>query len=971
VNADPDWQRLKSLFSQALEQPAAAREAWLRRECATQPELLARILELLAARDRARILNDDAAALLRQLLPEEDAGAGRAGDRLGPYRLVALLGEGGMGRVYLAERADGQFHQRVALKSIRAELVTPELSQRFLRERDTLARLLHANIAALYDGGVDADGTPYFTLEHVEGASITRWCDARRLGLRARVELLLKVCDAVAYAHRNLVVHRDLKPSNILVTGSGEPKLLDFGIAKLLGGDPAGGELTDTQARPMTREYAAPEQLLGEPVTTATDVHALGVLMYLLLCGRMPYRRAALGQSGWPKSILEETPEAMERAVARTLTQTDGTAAPAETAHATSRAGAADIAVARSTTAAALRRVLRGDLERIVQRALAKAPEARYPTVAALAEDLQAWLEQRAISGGTRSYRLRKFMRRHWLPLGAAAVLLGVVLAGTLIVAAEARRIARESQTTAAVKDFLLDLFHKANPNTAHGQVMSLRDAVDRGAERLAKVPADQAALRAELGNTLGTIYFQLGDYRKAAELHGQAFATAQADPDGSLLAARAERLQATDVASLGDNERAQQLADDAVRRSRALSPRSVHDLAWALSTAAWIAGKRYDMRHAGELSSEALGLVDQAQADPELMLVALDAHGNVARLTNRNTVAIEDYRRALEISRRLYGSDEQNTIGIEHMYGTVLSNAARYAEAQAHLQAAVDSSRRVFGEANNHTVRVEEMLGVNEIQWGRIGDARSLYAAMLPRVESRVPRDEGIITEVRLNYAEVVASLGQFDLAETLLDKVRGYLEQQTGSEPAELAEALCALGYVHLETGRLDAAESEERQALALLQKVHYDDTSYEQERLSRILLARGDSAAAIEAGKQAVDSAVKVDGERSHNAARSHYSYALALEAARRTAAAEVQLRAALKSYALVSPPDGMYPLSADVRLALGKLLLAGGREGRAEALRLLQQSVALRAGYLGPDAARTREASEALASARRGG
>lgn len=963
------WQRLKSLFGQALEQPAERREGWLRRECAAQPELLARILALLDARERsAAVLNEDASALLQRVLPDDASEPAEVGGkRLGAYRLVSLLGTGGMGRVYLAERADGQFHRRVALKSIRTEYVTPDLNQRFLRERDTLARLTHPNIAQLYDGGVDADGAPYFTLEYVQGDSIVEWCDARHLGLRERVRLLLEVCDAVAYAHRNLVVHRDLKPANILVTANGEAKLLDFGIAKVLDETAPDGVLTDSQARPMTREYAAPEQVLGEPVTTATDVHALGVLTYRLFCGRMPYRQAALGHVGWPKAILEEAPEPMERALERSLPAKADTAAAAAP-HASGRADAGAIAAARSMSLPALRRTLRGDPERIVQRALAKSPESRYASVGAFAADLNAWLQRRAISGSTRSYRLRKFLRRHWLPVSAATALIVLILSGALIVTADARRIAAQARTTAAVKDFVLDLFHNANPNNTHGKTITLREAVDRGARRLATIPPEQTTLRAELGNTLGTIYFQLGHYREAAELHRQAFHDALVNPADALLAARAEQLESTEQASLGDNLRAQQLSDDALARYRAIAPLPVRDIGWALWNAGWIAGKRSDRARAAALSEQALALAMKPPVNPELMMLALEQRANVARMRNRNDSAIDDYRRALTISLRLFGPDEQNTISIEQGYGTALSNVSRYEEAEAHLMAAFDASKRMFGEAGSRTLRANEMLGINEVEWGHMATARDRYARMLTVVEAQVPRNEDVIAEIRLNHAEIASELDQSDVAEAELVKVRDYLQGHKGSEPAELAEALCGLGQVHMQTGRLEAAEAEERRALALLEQSHVEDTSSEQQRLARILLMRGDSRAGAVFARQAVANAVKVAGEGSHNAARSHYSYALVLAALNRTGAAEAELRAALKSYALVSPPDGMHPFSADPRVELGRLLVRRA-DTYAEGLSLLEQAVHLRSAYLGADHERTREAVRLLTEARR--
>ncbi len=525
VRAMSDWSRVKVLFAAALEIPERERDAWLVAQCGDDGDTLAELRSLFAARASPDddFLSAGGRIVGHALSSERDeASAPMPGARIGPYVLLREVGAGGMGRVYLAERADGQFEHRVALKLIRSEFSNPELQRRFLRERDTLARLAHPNIATLHDGGVADDGAPYFTMEFVEGEPIDRWCDARELGLRERVALVVKIADAVEYAHRNLIVHRDIKPSNILVTAGGEPKLLDFGIAKPLAADAAAGERTGTTLHPMTREYAAPEQVLGEPVTVATDAYALGVLLYRLLTSQMPYRRAALGEISWAKAIVEEPPEPLDRAIGRAGTDE-----------------ANAIATSRGMSLDALKRALRGDLERLVQRALAKVPDARYRTVGALASDLSAWLDHRALSGDTRTYRLRKFVRRHWLPLAAATAAALAIVIGAAGIAFEshqrelaAERALREAQTSAAVKDFVLGLFEKANPNATQGKAMTLRDAVDLGVRKLDKIPDDQARLKAELQVTLGRIYFQLDQYKEAAALHAQAFETLKTRPE-------------------------------------------------------------------------------------------------------------------------------------------------------------------------------------------------------------------------------------------------------------------------------------------------------------------------------------------------------------------------------------------------------------------------------------------------------
>lgn len=951
MNTNARWLQIKELFRRCQQQPESEREAWLVAQCADDDSLLREVCGLLAAQRAAPgILGDGAVGVLKNLRSDEPA-IDLIGRRIGSYRLLRLVGEGGMGSVFLAEREDGDFVQRVALKLVRADFVSAETRARFLRERNFLARLVHPHIAQLHDGGVAADGTPYFTLEYVEGESITRYCDARRLDVRQRLHLALQVCAAVAYAHRNLIVHRDLKPSNILITADGEAKLLDFGIAKLLDTQSGEGQ-TATQSRMMTPEYAAPEQILGETITTATDVYAIGVLLYELLCGRLPYARADAGTITWSKAVIEEAPEPFVRALNR------------PTGNSRTATGEA-AATTRSTTLPLLRRTLRGDLDRIVQRALAKEPESRYPSVGALADDLRAFVDGRAISGSSRRYRLRKFMRRYWLPLVAAATIVLILIASGTAIVWQAHQTEQEAGKTAAVKDFLLELFRNANPNVAQGRQITLRDLVDRGVQRVDTIPPAQTELKAELQNVLGNIYYQLGLFKEAVALHEQAFAAVKSLPGDTLLAAEAERLQATEWASLGDNARAQVLADDAVLRLRTLAPPSAHDLARALSTAGWVAKKRADLVRSKQLSDEAFTLASKPPVDDELMYLALRQKGEFARLANDFAGAVDNYRQALAISIKRFGRDDEETIVTERLVGTSLNYLGQYDQAQPYLEAASDSSRRVFGEASGRTLRDQEMLAVNEIDRGNVVQAQQLLAKMLTVAEASVPRDESVLAEIRLNAGELNADMGKADLAERQLVQVRDFLRQQGGDE-GELAETLNGLGNAHLVSGKLDAAESELREALASLTAAHVEDTSGVLAHLSRVLLQRGDVPGAREVGLQARDIGSKLSGEKSHAAANGHYSYAIALETAGQAGEAEAELRASLKSYALLLPPDGLHLFSAETRLTLGTVL-AERAETREEGLRLLNQSVALREKFLGADHPYTKQARAALLEA----
>ncbi len=397
------WQQVKLLFNRAMECEPAARAAFLIEHGGEDLELRREVESLLASADDSGRTLQTPAARLTSGFPEEAATA-MVGQHVGPYRLVREIGWGGMGTVYEAMRADEAFRRRVAIKIVRREMATQLVLQRFRHERQILAELNHPNIAGLLDGGVTADGRPFFAMEYVEGQPIDEFCRARTPGVRDRIALFLEVCDAVQYAHRSLIVHRDLKPSNILVTASGRPKLLDFGIAKLLDDGAAGAaQLTHAGDLMLTPDYASPEQVRGGPITTASDVYSLGIILYELLAGQRPYRTEGRPLQEIVRTITEEEPP-------------------------------------RPSTLA--RHRLAGELDSIVMQAMRKEPEQRYLSVEQLAEDLRRHLDGRPVlaQSGTALYRMRKFVRRHVAAVGAVALVILTLAGGIIATLSQARR---------------------------------------------------------------------------------------------------------------------------------------------------------------------------------------------------------------------------------------------------------------------------------------------------------------------------------------------------------------------------------------------------------------------------------------------------------------------------------------------------------------------------------------------------
>nr|MDQ5838442.1 serine/threonine protein kinase [Acidobacteriota bacterium] len=396
------WKQIEEVFQSALDLPQAERRGFIASACAGDDTLREQVEALVAQSEQAGDFIEAPAVAVAgftggpSLTIKQDALEDpMVGRRVGSYRIVREVGRGGMGAVYLAERADSAFHKRVALKVVKRGMDTDFILRRFRHERQILASFDHPNIARLLDGGTTEEGLPYFVMEYVEGQPVYRYCDAQRLGVAERLRLFCQVCSAVTYAHQHLVVHRDLKPSNVLVTKDGSPKLLDFGIAKLLNPEMMPDTVTPTASamRLMTPEYASPEQVQGLAVTPASDIYALGVMLYELLTGHRPYRFANRSPHEVARVICEDEPEQPSRAVS----QVEGVM-PVETPTGGESATVEAACRARSSSPDALRRELAGNLDNIIMKALRKEPGRRYSTVEEMREDISRHLEGRPIS---------------------------------------------------------------------------------------------------------------------------------------------------------------------------------------------------------------------------------------------------------------------------------------------------------------------------------------------------------------------------------------------------------------------------------------------------------------------------------------------------------------------------------------------------------------------------------------------
>src|ERR1700722_8115995 len=516
------WQQIQSLFEQMIDTGAGDRAARLGEACGDDLELRSSVESMLKSDARLEdpllhAIGEAAESLL------EDHRDRLIGTRVDTYRVVSILGNGGKSIVYRGERDDYQYQQTVDIMVLQHATLHPRLRSRLHSERHILATLDHPSIARLIDSGDLEDGTPYLVMEHVDGESIDVYCDSRTLFVRERLELFIRVCTAVQYAHRNLVVHRDIKASNIFVVEEGAPKLLDFGIAKLLAPESLSHPLpvTRLQERILTPENAAPEQVLGRPITTATDIYALGVLLYQLVTGRSPYRLLSYSQLQLERAICMDDPVRPSQMVISKLSGEKD-------------ADRSRISDRRGLSPQRLRARLSGDLDAIVAMAMRKEPDRRYPSVEALADDLNRHLLGQPVRArhGDWRYNTVKFLRRNLLAVaGVAAAFLGLALfAGVMFW--QNHRIEMARDATAQERDraqqvsaFLVDVFSQADPFKAQGKEPTAKDLLDRGAEKISGNVSLQPEVRAQLLESIGLAYRRRGLSERAIPLFEQAVA--------------------------------------------------------------------------------------------------------------------------------------------------------------------------------------------------------------------------------------------------------------------------------------------------------------------------------------------------------------------------------------------------------------------------------------------------------------
>jgi serine/threonine-protein kinase len=764
------WRRVEKILDEALDGAAHPGAASVDRPAdagAEADRLLAFCPRL------GGFLETPAVELASALIPEHDPPDDHPDprpSRIGPYRIVQEAGRGGMATVYLAEREDPELRQRVAIKVIRGGVAGAALVRRFIRERQILASLEHPGVARLLDGGVSVEGVPWFAMEYVEGVPITRYCDERRCGIDARLALFVRVCDVVQYAHGKLVVHRDLKPSNIFVTepafaGSpGQVKLLDFGVATLLATEPRTDE-TPTHAAllPLTPEYASPEQLRGEPVSAASDVYQLGVVLYELLTARRPHPGTGLPLHELQRRVLESAPEPPSSVVTRSSrAEARREDAPEDFLQAAARA--------RGTRPDRLRRRLSGDLDTICLTALRAEPARRYASVEQLAEDVRRHLRREPIRArpDTPLYRWSRFARRHGVGVAAASLVFSLLTAFAGAMTVQANRTRRERDRAELATAFLVDLFGAFEPIEARGATVLVPDVLKRGAERARVELADQPLLRA-----------------RVLEVIAEGFQLQGLHSDAEPLFEEVVRVRA---AALGAGH-----LDVARSRVR------LADLRYERG--------RYDTQalYAEALDSFRRRLGDEA---PELVRAEIGL-ALVLRARGRYAEADSLLRESLRVARTRADMSLDVPIALSFL-GKLRTREGDFGEAERMLAEALTLRLELLGGVHPAVANVLDALGELELARGdpvsaevRFEDALAIRAELYEETHTDVASGLTYLARVRLETGDPVA-------ADTLLRTALPIFRRAFGEESADVAEVLERLGDARAALGDLAAADS-----------------------------------------------------------------------------------------------------------------------------------------------------------------
>ena len=926
------WNKIQTLFEKALELNPSERENFLKNDCGDDKELFDDVMSLLAADEKQHSIFSGSAA---DYVAVDDANLD--GKIFGNYRAIKQIGSGGMGSVYLAERADGHFEQKVALKVVKPGMNTREIITRFEEERQILARLQHPNIARLLDGGISEIGLPYFTMEYVEGKPITEYCDENNLTIEQRLELFKKVCEAVLYAHQNLVIHRDIKPSNILVQEDGTVKLLDFGIAKVFEVDADQKFVTRTGMRIMTPEYASPEQVRGEPVSTATDIYSLGLILYQLLTGCPPYEVTSTSALEMERIICLTEPQRPSTVITKVFSSTNGG----------NKTSADYISQKRRTTIPKLRKRISGDLDNVCLMAIRKEPDRRYSSIAQFIADIDNHLTGLPITArkSTAGYLTRKFIQRHKVGVVVATVAIVLIALVTVFytiqLAEERDRAQLEAEKSKKVSEFLAGIFQVSDPEQSKGESITARELLDNGVKRIESELADQPEVLANMLNVTGNVYRSLGLYDKAQALLQRAYSI----NDSILGSDSPETVKSlNDLANLnfamGEYESAIEKFDKALEKRKIIYGEESLEASESMNDLGMVLREEGDYNQSEKLLTTSLSIREKllSSESPE-----------VAQSINNLALLKEDmgqydkskklFEESLKVKEKFYGKNHPSVTETMGNLAFLLQQMGDYEEASKLFNETLEIDKKLFGDLHPAISTDLYNIASNTVLMGDLNNAEKLYSEVLELDKKLLGEEHPYIALDLNNLAGILSDKGDYAGAEKLYKESLALNKKIYGSEHPEVATSLSNLGVMYNRWGKYSLAEPLLKSALDMRIRLlgeNHPNVVTSLNIYAALLTSQKKYKEAVEQYRKSLSLRIKMLGEDHPQTANAFLGLGNALIGIKEYKEAEEKINKGLEAYKKKIPPDHWNISYAES--ILGKCYSREGKYEQAEKLLL---------------------------------
>ena len=804
------WQKIGIIFEEALKLNEPERTEFLLDACGGDSEILAEVRSLIEADTNIPSVLKGQASDAIDIPPRKNY----EGITISNYKIINQIAEGGMGSVFLSERADGHFEQKVALKLIKPGMNSSEIIKRFQFERQILARLQHPNIARLLDGGLTEDNLPYFTMEYVEGDNIDIYCNKNNLSVNERLKLFAKVCNAIQYAHQNLVIHRDLKPSNIIIKKDGTVKLLDFGIAKVFTEDDSYEQsaLTRTGLYVMTPEYASPEQIRGGTITTSTDIYSLGLILYQLITGKKAYE------------IKTQSPLELEKIIC--LTEPAKPSSAIRSLQVKDKTSAEKISHEHKVSLDKLIKTLSGDLDNICLMALRKEPERRYSSAEQFQQDIENYLEGRPVSArqNTIYYRTNKFIIRHKIAvISAFSIFLMAAFLTTIYfiqLKKERDKAQTEAQKAEEVSKFLTNIFKLSDPYEARGETITARELLDKGAQKIDQELSDQPDIKATMLSLIGGVYSNLGLFDKSEKLLKEALEIRKRFNRNSMEEAKSLRNLGELYTFKGEYTQADSLLTMALNIYKINSSKEDNNFAWILGDLAWVYKSRGDYIKSEKYYKKSIDILKtNKEKDKEDLLTMMNNLALELHEEGKYDEAESMFKETLRLQKKIYGDKPHPEVSTTtYNLAELLRDRGKYNEAEKMFKTSLAMDTKLSGPENPDVAySLQGLASVYKIK-GNFNEAQKLFLRVLNMRKK-------FLGDNHPDVAYAISNLGLLYYAEQKYDSSKKYYEKAlllhkklNGPDHPSVAICLNKLGFINYKYGNLEKAESQIRHSMKI---------------------------------------------------------------------------------------------------------------------------------------------------------